>query len=501
MRIAGVFAQTLETDARLDPDLEEPLGIEYVLAVARASAHEVRLFTALDAPLSRLGELVNGYRPDVVAFSVFTTHAPACEAIARQVKCRLPDVVTVAGGPHPSAVPEFVLAESIDICVLGEGERTFCQLLDGMSSGQPLGDIPGLSFEEGGIVRKTGIRGRIDDLDALPRPARETRYYRYPAFSISHPPMSQCNWRPVLFSRGCSLPCRFCSSRRLWGNAVRFRSAEDVVAELRDLCEQDGVNSVFFEDLTFTLNQRRFLSLCGLLKESQLPIRWACETHVNTVDERTLAAMQASGCTKILWGVETTNDAHLARLGKQQSQRDVARSLGGAAKQGILNWGCCIIGFPWETEAAILGSVEKLLELDIHQLRIAIATPLPGSQWYDEMPRESLDPDLSLYDTNHLVYDHPTISAGRMKELQNELFVRFYSAPRYRARVASMIKDFPHLRESFDEFLAYIDAKIDLLLSGGNIVDRFGPAPGDAELPGQFATISAAGTDIQVLDG
>jgi len=133
---------------------------------------------------------------------------------------------------------------------------------------------------------------------------------------------------------------------------------------------------------------------------------------------------------------------------------------------GILNWAFYIIGFPWESEQDILRNVADLQSLDIHQLRISIATPFPGTRWHKEISGSALHPDLSLYDTNHLVYDHPTISPERMKELQNEVFIRFYRSMKYRNRVAKMVKKFPHLRESFDEFLVYIDSQIELLESG-----------------------------------
>lgn len=466
MRVAGVFLQDLWTDHRLDPDPEEPLGIEYVLASAKAKGHTVRLFTVLDAPVEDLWQEILKFEPDVVGFSVFTTHAPRTLETARRLKQRKPGILTVAGGPHPSAVPDFVLSPSIDVCVLGEGEITFCELLDTFERGGPLHGVPGVAVASRERVVFGPPRVRNDNLDALPLPLREKRYYAQPAYSISYPPAKEINWRPMLFSRGCTMPCRFCSSRDLWGNQVRFRSPKGVVEELRILRDDDGVNWVFFEDLTFTLNPRRFLELCDALKKAGLGIHWACETHVNTVTEDLILAMKSAGCVKILWGIENLSDSSLQRLRKRQTHRDIKRSLGLAAKHGILTWGCFIIGFPWETEKEILALREDLSRIDVHQLRVSIATPLPGSDWHKEMPASALNPDLSLYDTNHLVYDHPTISPRRMKELQREVFTSFYQSTAYRDRVARMCHEFPHLRESFDEFLSFIDSDVILLDEG-----------------------------------
>jgi radical SAM superfamily enzyme YgiQ (UPF0313 family) len=466
MKIAGLFPQRVSIDPRLDPDPEEPLGIEYVLATARQRGHDVRLFTPLDTPVDRMPEVITEFSPDILAVSMYTCHVPDALHISSKVKESLPELRTVVGGPHPTATPGIVLCPVIDVAVIGEGEETFCDLLDAWAVGRPLEDVSGLALDSGGIVKLTSPRNRISNLDELPLPLYERRYYDLRAASISFPPMSEVVYAPMLFSRGCSMPCEFCSSRHLWGARVHSRSPKNVVEEMVSLRDNYGVNFVYFEDLTFTLRRRLFLSLCDLMIERNINVHWGCETHVSTVHRRELARMARAGCRKILWGIESVDDVNLERMEKRQSIADAQRALKAATDCGILNWGCYIIGFPWDTERSILDAVEVLGVMDIHQLRISIATPFPGSEWYSKISKSALHPDLRLYDTNHLVYDHSSISAKRMKELQNELFVRFYGSREYRDRLGRMIHLHPHLRESVDEWLAYIDTNIEKLAGG-----------------------------------
>lgn len=458
--------QDVSTDARLDPDPEEPLGIEYVLSAAAEQGHAVRLFTPLDAPLHCSGELIKQFRPDVLAVSVYTPHMPATLSITAEVKGALPDVLVVVGGPHPTAELACVLHPQIDVAVIGEGEASFCDLVSALEQGRDLNTVNGIAFAIENQVVITSQRKRIVDLDSLPYPVYERRYYNIQGGSVSFPPMSKVIYSPMLFSRGCNMPCRFCSSRQLWGGEVYSRSPENVVAEMKYLRDAYGINFIFFEDLAFTLKRKTFLKLCKLLQEQNLGIHWGCETHVNAVTSSELTAMREAGCTKIIWGVENLNETILHWIKKKQTSADISRTLATSADRGILNWGCYIIGFPWENEKDILDTTANLNSMDIHQLRVSIATPFPGSQWHKEMPKSQLHPDLSLYDTNHLVYEHPTISPERMKELQNEVFIRFYRSPKYYERVVKMTNRFPHLRESFDEFLAYIDSQIELLETG-----------------------------------
>ena len=466
MRIAGLFLQDINIDARLDPDPEEPLGIEYVLASAVEHGYQIRLFTPLDSSIDDLSKLIVDFNPEVLAISVYTPHVPSTLSVASEVRKKCPEVVVIVGGPHPTADPSIVYNPQIDFVVIGEGEDTFCELLSALEQGVDPVTVNGIAFAQEGKVVLTTPRKRITNLDYLPYPLYERRYYSYRCRSVLYPPAHQVAYSPMLFSRGCSMPCRFCSSRELWGGEVYSRTPENMLAEVKHLQDIFGVNFVFFEDLTFTIKRKLFLQLCKLLEESNLGIYWGCETHVNAVTPTDIATMSNAGCTKIIWGVENLNENTLRRIRKKQTLSDISRSLSASAYQGILNWGCYIIGFPWEREEDILHAAANLDSLDIHQLRVSIATPFPGSQWHKEMPKSQLYPDLSLYDTNHLVYEHPTISPERMKELQNEVFIRFYRSKKYRDKVAKMVKKFPHLRESFDEFLAYIDTNVDKLRSG-----------------------------------
>lgn len=466
LRIAGLFVQPISLDPRLDPDPEEPLGIEYVLASAKSAGHHVRLFTPLDAPEPYLAPLVSRFRPDVLAISLYTHHVPAALMVAKEVRDSCPGTVVVVGGPHPTAVPEIVSRPEVDIAVIGEGEQTFCNLLEVLSTGRDLRSVDGIAYRTESGTCITRRRKRIQDPDRLAYPLYQRSYYRFPGSSLSFPPMSRVVYAPMLFSRGCSMTCRFCSSRALWGGEVRTRDPGCVVREMRHLRDCYGVNFIYFEDLTFALARGNFDRLCSLIRDENLGLHWGCETHVATVTPDQVAAMASAGCTKVLWGIESVSDSTLQRNKKQQTRAEVVRRLREAANCGILNWGCCIVGFPWESEGDILRTADDLPSLDIHQLRVSIATPFPGSEWHKELPPAALHPDLSLYDTNHLVYDHPTISPERMKELQNEVFRRFYRSSRYHDRVSRMVRQFPHLRESFDEWLAYIDENLDRLDAG-----------------------------------
>ncbi|MEJ2745296.1 MAG: radical SAM protein [bacterium] len=466
MKIAGLFAVPIYLDPRLDPDPEEGLGIGYVLAAARAQGHEVRLFTPLDGEAAALYRLILTYHPDILAISLFTCSLPDSVIIAREVRRRIPSIKIVVGGPHATSTPDIAMQPEFDYVVRGEGEETFCDLLRALENGEDMSCVRGIVFEESGRLVSTAERARIADLDALKYPVYDRRYYDLPAHSLSFPTASSVKYAPMIFSRGCSMNCSFCSSREIWGRNVLSHSPESVIAEICHLQTTYGVNYVFFEDLTFAGDRDGMRALCRHFADNLKGVSWGCETCVDSVTREDLALMKAAGCSKIIWGIESLDVAILQGINKQQSQARIRRVLEMSADLGILNWGTYMIGFPEETEASIRSTSRELQNMDIHQLRISIATPFPGSEWYSKISKSALHPDLRLYDTNHLVYDHSSISAKRMKELQNELFVRFYGSREYRDRLGRMIHLHPHLRESVDEWLAYIDTNIEKLAGG-----------------------------------
>ena len=73
---------------------------------------------------------ITARQPDVLGLSLYTWNSERSLDIARRVKQRLPDLLVVVGGPEVQKDNLWVLEHpAIDIAVLGEGEQTFCELL------------------------------------------------------------------------------------------------------------------------------------------------------------------------------------------------------------------------------------------------------------------------------------------------------------------------------------------------------------------------------------
>ena len=68
-------------------------------------------------------EKAKNFQPDILAFSILTNLYPFFNEIIPILKREL-SVPIIAGGPHVSALPEYVLQnENIDMVCIGEGEE------------------------------------------------------------------------------------------------------------------------------------------------------------------------------------------------------------------------------------------------------------------------------------------------------------------------------------------------------------------------------------------
>src|SRR5436190_22557267 len=114
-------------------------GVLVLAAVARQRGHEVEIVDAKGGgiTLEEATERVAALRPDVLGVSATTISIGNGARIAAAVREKLPNVMTVVGGPHVSAVPETTLNAfpEFDYGISGEGEIAFFALLDALAGG------------------------------------------------------------------------------------------------------------------------------------------------------------------------------------------------------------------------------------------------------------------------------------------------------------------------------------------------------------------------------
>lgn len=175
----------------------------------------------------------------------------------------------VMGGHHISAVRDEVLYQSKhnDFVIIGEGEETLLELVKELEiNSNNFKEIDELAWrDKNGNVHQNKAHEFIRDLDKFPFPARNLvdldryRVHSYIDFGRKSTTM--------ITSRGYPHRCIFCSSHLTMGRKYRFRSAENVLAEVNEIVERYNIDHIVFEDGTITFMRDRMVKICeGLLR-------------------------------------------------------------------------------------------------------------------------------------------------------------------------------------------------------------------------------------------
>ena len=350
------------------------------------------------------------FRPDVVGICVKSPLFASARMIARLAREFDPRTTVIVGGAHPSTVGGEVLeCADIDVAVVGEGERTIVELLDALTTGADLSGIAGVVFRRDGGIVTTPTRKHLDDLDQLrfphlvaPLVLRDFASYPRSAFQY------------VFATRGCPYGCFFCGSRNVWTRQVRFRSPESMVAEIKSLRHEMGLQRVFFSDDTFGINAGYIRELCDALMRECPGLKWGCETHVKVVTEDSIARMKAAGCTLIKVGVESGNNDILHRINKGITIEEAYAACEIINRHRLALQVFFQVGYPWETEATLRDTVAAMRRIRSDYIILSIFTPYPGTAAFSYCREQGLvddDFDIALYNhqspANHFCMNIP----------------------------------------------------------------------------------------------
>jgi len=340
----------------------EHLGIEALSAYVKAHGHESALvyepkpFSSNSGPdnavLARLLEptpeetasRVAATRPDVIAFTSYTvTHRWSVE-VARALK-RLAPTPIVFGGPHVSGAPSHSIREpAIDAVVEGEGEGALLDLI-GCAEADRFGrtDVPNVWFKGDGAPIRNPVRPLIQDLDTLPWADKTIFYDEMPTFEREY---------YVISRRGCPFRCSFCEysifpEQYPGEKAVRRRSVEHVIGELRPWKARGRARKIFFWDAIFTLDvhwMREFAT--AYRREIGLPFE--CYTHPHAMSRDMARALADAGCTMVRVGVQTVNADTLAEMERKGDRERVRATVDHLREHGIPYSLDHILGLPGE---------------------------------------------------------------------------------------------------------------------------------------------------------
>lgn len=408
-----------------------PLGLGYIAAVLEK--HGYSKIKILDSQV--LGITPNHYRrylkrysPDFIGIQTLTPNFfPAVEAakIAKEENVPLVSL----GGYHPTAMPDESLLlskDSVDLIFRGEAEYSLLEFLQTYEKGENWEKVNGISYLNPDPHHNPPA-SLIKDLDTLPLPARHLLPMdKYKIFGSAFPATS------VITSRGCPYSCDFCSVSAFYGAKWRPRSPEKIADEIRFLREVMDLKATAFVDDLFFISDKRVKQLSLHLSRIK-DIYWGATTRADKGSLELLTLMRKAGCRLVFVGVESGNQVILDQIHKQTSLQQIENYFDNIKKARMDSLASVSFGFPGETKRTIVETVHWIINrLDPSLALFTLATPYPGTEFYQQMLKEGkiTEHDYSKYNLFYPITEFSGLSREEMKTLAKWAYKRFYMRPR-----------------------------------------------------------------------
>jgi anaerobic magnesium-protoporphyrin IX monomethyl ester cyclase len=359
-------------------------------------------------------------KPDVIGITATTPLMNQARDISVLAKSISEQILVVAGGAHVSALPAESLQESmLDVVVVGEGDQTFAEIMDGRRPG----DIKGIRYRDHGAIRATAPRPFIAHLDDLPMPAwhlydSESYRHRISRLLAKRPPLAMAE-----FSRGCVYRCDFCASKNTMALGFRKKSPERCAEEAR-VMRRFGYREFALADDIFTSDPAWAKTVAEAIIRTGVDIAWSCTNgiRVESADDELFRTMRRAGCYRVSFGFESGNDEVLRAFGKggRASIEKGREAVLMARAAGIDTNGYFLLGLSPDTEAAMRDTIEYARSLPLDMMKFGIAIAFPGTPMFKEYRQKGLvrsyDWDEYFIYTERALFAHPNLSFAQVGE-------------------------------------------------------------------------------------
>ncbi|HXJ94785.1 MAG TPA: radical SAM protein [Terriglobia bacterium] len=355
----------------------ESLACGYLYSYTKALADE---YVFLDGYFETDEEIISRcLDADIVGFSGTTSQMSWNIEIASAVKRENPRVWIVMGGYGPSAQPTQWRHWPIDSVVIGEGESSWSQILQGRRD-------------------EVIFSPPIMDLDSIPFPDRDfIRVER--CIQIAKREEGR-RVTSVLGNRGCLRRCKFCldgtPSRNLpqptiYGAKLRERSPANIADEMKQVVTAHNIEFLKFADPEVNSRPGRIKELADELVGRGWSTPWGGNFLVNPFDERDAEMLFKAGCREVWFGLESGSREILKSIGKGTNVATTRRAFKAARDAGLRRRAYVLMGTPLETLETIRQTESLIDEVRPDTVSFSVLAPYPGTEYYDDRKHSALE--------------------------------------------------------------------------------------------------------------
>lgn len=339
---------------------------------------------------------ISSMAPDIMLFETATGCIRHDVDMAARIKKLIPGIKICLAGFHATALPKETMdlvPGVIDFILLREYEFNFGSLVRALRDRTDISHVPGIAYMGNNALVLQESTGVID-INLLPSPAR----HLFP--SNKHPDNTLywdafCQYKPAVQmhgSRGCPFRCNFCVwNQVMYCNSVyRVRDVGLICDEIEEVIAKYGAREIYFDDDTFTGNKKHVLQFCDEMIRRGLNKRvyWSAMADFMITDEEMLVKMSDSGCIGLKFGVESGSPDVLKRICKPINRDKLLENCRIAGQLGIKTHATFSFGLSGETRDTMEETMQLAMSIDSDTVQFSIATPFPGTIFYEELKKE-----------------------------------------------------------------------------------------------------------------
>lgn len=400
-----------------------PLGLLQVGAIVERLGHKAKIvdpylldeYATRGLNMNLYDAVIEEFKPDIVGFGGIATSYGRAKEFSLYFNQRYPEIIQIAGGPLASVYDLLLTRTKVDAVIHGEGEISLPILLNRFEGRKTIHDVPGISYLLDGKVVRNSPAEQVKNLDENPLPAYHlidlTQYFHY-----IHDWFKQFSWSlhghkliddikkrtenkkyfiPIISGRGCTHRCLFCYRHVL---GIRKYSVNYVIAHMKHLIKNYGVEGFQFCDEMFNASEEWVLQFCDAIEENNLDIFYRVSgARVDRINEKILHRLKETGCIDCEYGQESGSDIILKeyRKGVTVQQNKEATIL--TRQVGLHTTVQLVIGSPSETSTTIRETIQFLKDVDALNYSINYLIPLPETPIWNYVKENKLITDIEKY--------------------------------------------------------------------------------------------------------
>jgi anaerobic magnesium-protoporphyrin IX monomethyl ester cyclase len=371
------------------PESWVPIGLMYIASNLRQNGIDVKI---VDSKFDDVFFEIDNFNPDYIGLGGMTVMSHHAVNLGLEIKSMRPDIKLVYGGVHFTFLPDDAKRVA-DIIVRGEGEKVYLDICNGV----PLDSIPGILYKKNNEWIDNGDWELIRNLDTLPFPA----YDLIDVNRYSDELVTGEKAISIMTGRGCPYLCTFCASPKLWKRKTRYHSIDYTIKHIQYLIDNYDLKNLRIMDDTFTCSNKRVVDFCNAIKENNIKLKMTCLTNVNNADFDTFKLMHDVGFDIVAFGLESV-DRNVLKLAKKNNTREkMERAVQLAHSAGLRTELLFMVGNMGETEKSLRDSLDFSKKLNGYKVYFQLATPFPGSVFYDDAEKYGTVVDRKWEQYNH----------------------------------------------------------------------------------------------------